>query len=100
MLQCIARAHGAWASPARLEWYRNGQPARPATPVFSSKLAAGEFGEFWTHLGVYYWAVATGILTRCSAPRLYLGSSGVRPAQSETIRKLVTGVVAELDSVI
>ena len=40
-------------------------------------------------------AAAAAALCSRSAPRHYLGSSGVRPAQSEPIRKLVTGVVAE-----
>ena len=39
----MARAHGAWASPARLEWYRNGQPANHG---FLVKASARFWGIF------------------------------------------------------
>ena len=51
MLQCLARAHGVWASPARLEWYSKGLPAPPASPVFLSKLARVDLGDFGPAIG-------------------------------------------------
>ena len=51
MLQCMARAHGVWASPARLEWYSEGLPAPPASPVFLSKLARVDLGDFGPAIG-------------------------------------------------
>ena len=42
MLQCMARAHGVWASPARIEWYRKGPPA-PLKPPKSRPVRAEHF---------------------------------------------------------